>query len=292
MIEQGDLVSVPVEWDKPDYWNAESLDKELRRQYDVCNSCRLCFNLCPAFPRLFVHFDTEEVDNDPDKLNAGQVAEFVDLCYNCKLCFIKCPYTPPHKFLIDIPRLVMRARAVDAKENGVDLRERMLSSPDEIGKVAALAGPLLNWANTNRFNRRLMERFFGVHRDKLLPRFAAETFASWFRRHISTAKFVRAQERPRVAIFHTCIVNYNEPQIGRAMVGVLDRNNVEVADPADQVCCGMPYLDSGRLEKALEHFRQNLRALLSLVRQGLRHRRSGTNLRHDAQEGVCGLPSR
>jgi glycerol-3-phosphate dehydrogenase subunit C len=268
MIEQGDLVSVPVEWDKPDYWSTASLDQELRRQYDVCNSCRLCFNLCPAFPKLFVHFDSDEVDNDPDKLSVDQVGEFVDLCYNCKLCFIKCPYTPPHKFLIDIPRLVMRARAVDAKANGIELRERLLSSPDEIGRVSAFAAPIINWANKSRFNRRIMERFFGVHRDKILPLFANETFAAWFRRNFVSAQFVPSQSRPRVAIFHTCIVNYNEPQVGRAMVRVLDRNSAEMADPEGQVCCGMPYLDSGRLDEALEHFRQNIRVLLPLVRSG------------------------
>src|SRR5256885_4103500 len=48
--------------------------------------------------------NSDAVDHDPSKLSEGQVREFVDLCYNCKLCFIKCPYTPPHNFLIDIPR--------------------------------------------------------------------------------------------------------------------------------------------------------------------------------------------
>src|SRR5262249_53698823 len=117
MLEQGDLSSVAVEWDKPEYWDEQSLDRELRRQYDVCNSSGLCFNLCPGFPKLFESFDADEADSDPDKLTKDQVWEFVDLCYNCKLCFIKCPYTPPHKFLIDIPKLVMRARAVEARND-------------------------------------------------------------------------------------------------------------------------------------------------------------------------------
>ena len=77
MLEQGDLSSVAVEWDKPEYWDEQSLDKELRRQYDVCNSCRLCFNLCPGFPKLFESFDKDEVAADPDKLTKDQVWEFV-----------------------------------------------------------------------------------------------------------------------------------------------------------------------------------------------------------------------
>ncbi|MBO0720945.1 MAG: hypothetical protein J2P41_08980, partial [Blastocatellia bacterium] len=263
MLEQGDLSSVAVEWDKAEYLDENSLEREMRRQYDVCNSCRLCFNLCPGFPKLFEYFDSEEVDADPDKLTGDQLWDFVDLCYNCKLCFIKCPYTPPHKFLIDIPKLVMRARAIDVNENGTDLRERILSSPDEIGPLASKAAPLVNFGNENRLNRILLEKTIGIHRDKILPRFHTETFESWFRENVDQATFT---PRKKVALFHTCIVNYNEPQIGKAAVKVLERNQVSVVDPPGQRCCGMPYLDSGRVETAIEHFRDNVRLLLPYVR--------------------------
>ncbi len=267
MLEQGDLSSVAVEWDKPGYWDAGALEGELRRQYDVCNSCRLCFNLCPGFPNLFEDFDSDAVDADPDKLTGEQLWEFVDLCYNCKLCFIKCPYTPPHKFLIDIPKLVMRARAISAEEDGMDLRERMLSSPDQIGPLASRVAPLVNFANQNPINRVLMEKTVGIHREKILPKFHAQTFERWFRKNVSAANFTPGSGL-KVALFHTCFVNYNEPNVGKAAVRVLQKNEVEVIDPGGQRCCGMPYLDSGRLEVAIDHFRDNLKTLLPYVRQG------------------------
>jgi len=271
MLEQGDLTSAPVEWTKPEYWDLANLERELRRQYDVCNSCRLCFNLCPAFPTLFKHFDAHEVDHDPAKLSTGQLHEFVDLCYSCKLCFIKCPYTPPHKFQIDIPRLVLRARAVEEKRNGIDLRERLLSDPDGIGPLASLAAPIVNWLNRNRLNRVFLEKVLGIHRDKILPQFAAETFKRWFRkskRATEIGKSAQGESSPRVVLFHTCMINFNEPGIGRASVAVLEKNAVNVTDPEGQSCCGMPYLDSGRVEKALEHFRDNVKVLLPYVREG------------------------
>lgn len=267
MLEQGDLTSAAVDWDKPEYWDSRALDKELRRQYDVCNSCRLCFNLCPGFPKLFEHFDSDAVDTDPDKLTKAQVGEFVDLCYNCKLCFIKCPYTPPHKFLIDIPKVVMRARAIEVKEEGLELRDRMLASPDQIGPLASTFAPLINFANKNSLNRMLMEKTIGVHRDKILPNFHAQTFERWFRKNVSDASFT-ARTDLKVALFHTCVVNYNEPRIGKAAVRVLQKNGVEVEDPAGQRCCGMPYLDSGRVDLALDHFRDNVKLLLPYVRKG------------------------
>ncbi|MCG3164163.1 MAG: Anaerobic glycerol-3-phosphate dehydrogenase subunit C [Acidobacteria bacterium] len=166
----------------------------------------------------------------------------------------------------------MRARAVEAKNDGVELRDRMLSSPDEIGPIASKLAPLVNFANRNKANRALMEKAIGVHRDKILPSFHAETFERWFRKNIGQAQFVSAasgSERVlKVALFHTCVVNYNEPQIGKAAVRVFQKNDIEVCDPPGQRCCGMPYLDAGRVEEALGHFRDNVKTLLPYVRQG------------------------
>ena len=42
-----------IKIDDPNFWNENHLDIELRRQFDVCHSCRRCFNLCDSFPKLF-----------------------------------------------------------------------------------------------------------------------------------------------------------------------------------------------------------------------------------------------
>jgi Fe-S oxidoreductase len=68
-------------------------------------------------------------------------------------------------------------------------------------------------------------------------------------------------------LFATCTVDYNDPATGRATVGVLERNGVDVALPA-QRCCGMPYLDGGALEEAKALIRENVSALAAEVRAG------------------------
>jgi Fe-S oxidoreductase len=62
-------------------------------------------------------------------------------------------------------------------------------------------------------------------------------------------------------------VNYNEPQVGRDTVGVLEKNDCEVTCPP-QVCCGMPYLDGGDLGSAVANARKNIVALAPLVDEG------------------------
>ena len=46
-----------IEWRAPDYTDAEALQAELTRVFDVCHGCRRCFSLCNAFPTLFDAID-------------------------------------------------------------------------------------------------------------------------------------------------------------------------------------------------------------------------------------------
>ena len=96
------------------FWELPKVEQELRRVYDICNGCRRCITLCPSFKDLFVSLDTEEVDGDAEKLAPGALKRVVDLCYQCKLCYNHCPYTPPHRWQVDFPRLMLRARAAEA----------------------------------------------------------------------------------------------------------------------------------------------------------------------------------
>ena len=105
-----------------------------------------------------------------------------DLCYECKLCFVVCPNTPPHEFAIDVPRLVLRAKAVHTRGHPIGISSRLLSDPDLTGSVGSLTAPLANVANTNPVARRVLARTLGIHRDALLPTFAGQTFASWLAR--------------------------------------------------------------------------------------------------------------
>ena len=165
------------------YWDRAGLDKEIERVFDVCNGCRLCFNLCPSFPALFDA--AEHNGGEVRDLKPEAVQEVVDLCYNCKLCEVKCPYTTRdnHPFELDFARLMTRAKAVNAREHGIGLRERMLGNPDLLGSVGSLTPGLANASCKNKLQRAIMEKLLGIHRDKKLPDFAGETFEKWLSRN-------------------------------------------------------------------------------------------------------------
>jgi glycerol-3-phosphate dehydrogenase subunit C len=250
---------------EPKYWDRAGLDREVVRVFDICHGCRLCFNLCPSFPALFDAIDRK--DGDVRALSAAEKERVVDLCYGCKLCEIKCPYTPRdgHEFQLDFPRLILRAKAVSAKEHGLRLRERLLGHPDQLGKLGGLTPRLANLGCRQKFQRAMMEKILGIHRDKLLPDFAAETFDKWLKRNPLPPD--PADPAAKVAIFPTCFVNYYNPGPGKAAVEVFAKNGCAVKCPK-QNCCGMPALDSGDIEFARKEARANVESMLPLVRAG------------------------
>jgi glycerol-3-phosphate dehydrogenase subunit C len=251
------------------FFDGVEVEKELRRVADICHTCRRCYNLCPSFDVLFRALDRPEVDGEVDLLPAADLKEFSDLCYECKLCIPHCPYYPPHRWEVDIPRLVLRDRAARVRSDGKPgLRERVLASADAVGKLATAVAPVVNSLNESRFARVLMEKTLGVHRDRLLPSWAGETFREWWeRRGGATKPSDRAPKADRVALFVTCSVNANAVEIGRAAVAVLEKNGCEVVVP-EQRCCGMPFLESGEFDAARECRRFNVTTLLPVVRAG------------------------
>lgn len=249
------------------YWQRPALEHERERVFDICHGCRLCFNLCPSFGELFGAVDRR--GGEVRELSASERRRVVELCYGCRLCEIKCPYTPNqrHEFQLDFPRLMMRARAVGARERGLGRRERMLGNPDLVGRIGALAPRLFNRAVHSALQRRLAQGLLGIHRDKKLPDFAAESFRKWLeRRGLAEPP---AAPAAKVAIFHTCIVNYHNPEPGKAAVEVLEKNGCQLRCP-EQNCCGMPALDGGDVAFARRQASANVAALMPLVREGYR----------------------
>ena len=255
-----------------DFYDPSAVEKEIRRVSDICHSCRRCYDLCPSFDVLFQALDRPGVDGEADRLEPADLRRFSDLCYECKLCIPHCPYYPPHRWEVDVPRVVFRDRASRVRNEGkLPLRERILSSADAVGRIGTAAAPVVNSVNESRWARVALEKTLGVHRDRLLPSFAAERFAAWWARRGGSKKpspaTAAAPARDRVALFVTCSLNYNAPEVARAAVAVLERNGCDVAVP-DQRCCGMPYLENGDVDSAKECRYRNLEAFAPFVEAG------------------------
>ena len=243
--------------------DAAGLEKESLRIYEICDGCRRCFNLCPSFNTLLDRIDG--YDGHVAKLSPGDHHQIVDECYYCKLCFNHCPYTPPHQYALDFPRLMILWKKRLAAERGVTWRDWLLIHTDLIGKLGSLTASLTNRLLQNRLVRRILDAVAGVHRERQVLHFSPETFPRWFSRRAQPA----SDQGPvrKVALFSSCLVNYQATDIGKATVQVLEKNGVHVVVP-EQRCCGMPSFDVGDTGAIQEAARANVAALHAWVKQG------------------------
>jgi Fe-S oxidoreductase len=253
----------------PSYYDEADLRGELERVYDLCHGCRLCFNLCPAFPSLFDMIDAR--DGDVGGMTHAEQDRVVDECYQCKLCYVKCPYVPPHEWNLDFPRLMMRAHATRVKNGDVGLRDKVtdnaLGRTDLIGKLSTAAAPLANAAigHPGSLVRKVMEKTVGIDAERLLPPYAKERFTTWFAKREAPPV-----EDPRAAVtlFTTCFIEYMEPGIGRDTLAVLEKNHVSCGVSDGTKCCGAPFLHQGEVAHFEKVARRNIGALADEVRAG------------------------
>jgi len=69
-----------------------------------------------------------------------------------------------------------------------------------------------------------------------------------------------SKARPRVGLFAGCVTDFIYPEIGIAIVKVLERAGFPVVFPQGQTCCGFPALQMGAPEVMAEVARKNLAA--------------------------------
>ncbi|MGP8034653.1 MAG: heterodisulfide reductase-related iron-sulfur binding cluster [Steroidobacteraceae bacterium] len=267
----------PLEWREPKFYDRGALEKELERVFDICHGCRRCFSLCNAFPTLF-----DAVDATP----TGEVAgidskaywEVVEHCYLCDMCFMtKCPYVPPHPWNVDFPHLMLRAKALRARDGELTASERVLAATDTVGALAGIpvVVEIVNAVNRTRAGRALLEKTLGVDRTAPLPAYHART-ARRRLRALGTTELAQpvAEARPtadttgRVALFTTCYGNRNQPALDEDLAAVFTHNGIEVRLLPSERCCGMPRLELGDLEGVAGLKEHNIPQLARAVAAG------------------------
>ena len=260
----------PLDWRNEAFYDEGAADKELGRIFEICHGCRRCVNLCTAFPTLF-----DLVDSSPtlevDGVAPQDFRKVVDQCYLCDMCFMtKCPYVPPHPWNVDFPHVMLRAKAVKFSKGQVAFRDKLLTSTDALGKLAAIpvVAQTVNALNRNGAARSAMQSVLGVHKERELPPYAPKRFRS----RAAPSAALPVKDGPnapgKVAIFSTCYVEYNEPGMGHDLLALLAHNEIPYVLAEKEACCGMPKLELGDLESVARLKEINMPPLARLAREG------------------------
>jgi len=259
----------PLDWKNPEFWDQAKAEEELERIFDICHGCRRCVSLCTAFPTLFDLVD-ESSTMEVDGVKKEDYWKVVDQCYLCDLCYMtKCPYVPPHPWNVDFPHVMLRAKAIKF-EKGTKFRDRLLSSTDAMGKLAAIpvVAQTVNAVNKIPLARSAMQAVLGVHKDRELPPYTAKRFRSHAEKSRSFPVRDGANTPGKVAIFSTCYVNYNEPGMGHDLLAILEHNEIPYEIVEKEACCGMPKLELGDLKGVDQLKQKNIPVLARYAREG------------------------
>ncbi len=108
------------------------------------------------------------------------------------------------------------------------------------------------------------------------------------RRRCRSATSIKKIEQPsaaeKAAFYAGCLIDFAYPEMGEAVVKVLNKAGIEVVFPEGQTCCGAPARYSGAYEVAAQNAKDNIEALLArgCELRGLRlphlHRRAEARL--------------
>ncbi|HEX2817847.1 MAG TPA: heterodisulfide reductase-related iron-sulfur binding cluster, partial [Phenylobacterium sp.] len=239
----------PIAWRDETYYDLEKVEAEMTRQFDVCHTCRRCFNLCDSFPRLFDLID-ESKTGELDSVPASDYAKVDEACTLCDMCFLtKCPYVPPHPFDIDIPHLILRYRAAKRKAGAREFVREQLGQTDRNGKLAKPFAGVVNAmsARKNTPLRKLLEAIAQIDAEVELPKYYSKTATDRLKNPLAPNPAGPAFGQRKVALYATCFVDYNEPDTAVAAARVLALQGVEVKLVYPE-CCGMPQLEAGDLK--------------------------------------------
>jgi len=260
----------PLDWKSEAFYDEAKAFEELERVFDICHGCRRCVNLCTAFPTLFDLVDQSKT-MEVDGVAKQDYWKVVDQCYLCDMCYLsKCPYVPPHPWNVDFPHLMLRAKAIKFRKGETSFRDKLLSSTDALGKLAAIpvVAQTVNAVNRNGLARSAMESLLGIHKDRELPPYSPAKFRSHAAASAALPVKDGAKTPGKVAIFSTCYVNYNEPGIGHDLVVLLAHNQIPHVLVEKEACCGMPKLELGDLEAVAKLKAINIPPLAKLARAG------------------------
>jgi L-lactate dehydrogenase complex protein LldF len=228
-----------------------------------CIRCASCLNVCPIYRLVGGHvFGKVYTGGIGTILTAWfdtlkKAEEIQSLCIACGNCKEVCPGN------IDIPELILELRRRVAQEQGLPAMQKAIYSVVNNRKMfhAALrtASVAQKPFTKGGFIRHLPLFLGKLTEGRSLPAIAARPLRD-------TIKELKQPEglKEKAVLYAGCLLDFAYPEMGEALVKVLNKAGIEVLFPEGQTCCGAPARYSGAYEVAGKNASDNLDALLGV----------------------------
>lgn len=221
--------------------------------FEQCIKCTVCTVYCPVAAVNPLYPGPKQAGPDGERLRLKR-PEFFDeslkWCLNCKRCEVACPSN------VRIGDIIQAARIKHSKKKP-GLREYILANTDFMGTMASPLAPIVNMAVGLKPVKVVMDKTIGIDHRRMFPKYAFATFESWLKRNRKKqAKFPR-----QVSYFHGCYVNYNNPQLGKDFVKIMNALGIGVQLLEKEKCCGVALISNGLIDQAKRQGEVNISSI-------------------------------
>jgi FAD/FMN-containing dehydrogenase/Fe-S oxidoreductase len=192
-------------------------------------------------------------------LGGQGVYDVLDLCLQCRACKAECPVG------VDMARFKSEFLADYWKRHGTPLRALALGHIHRLSVWGSRFAPLSNWVVARRTTRWMMEKLLGIDRRRILPAWKRQTFERWLAGNPPRSLAAGT----RVTLFNDTFLNHYDPEIGIAILAILEKGGCQV-DVARPGCCGRPLISQGLLAEARVQAAHVVEALFPIAERGER----------------------
>jgi FAD/FMN-containing dehydrogenase/Fe-S oxidoreductase len=259
---------------------------ELQLKWDIdeaalaartCNGCGACRSSAPSVRMCPIFRYTPREEASPrakanlvravltgrlpaDTLLRDESRQAADLCVHCHQCRIDCPAE------VDIPRLMVEAKAAHVKTNGLPLDLWWATRLDAMARVLSRWPTVANRALASPRMRWLLERFGGLAAARKLPRLTRRPYLR--RAHARKLDRLPAAGDETVLYFVDTYANYFDAEVAEAFERILQRHGVALYVPQQQLHSGMAMIAQGALDVARDVAERNVSLLAEAIRKG------------------------
>ncbi|MDI9882140.1 FAD-binding and (Fe-S)-binding domain-containing protein [Flectobacillus longus] len=246
-------------------------DQDILQHAEQCNGSGDCRKthlsggtMCPSYMATRNEKETtraranilREFLTRSDKANRfdhEEIKEVMDLCLACKGCKSDCPSN------VDMAKLKMEFLHQYYKDNGVPLRSKLIANFSKLSKVASYVPWAYNLVFDTPALRKIANNIVGFHPERTMPLLAKETFLNWNKKRSKATVLSK-----KVYLFADEFTNYNDVEIGKKAVELLEKLGYEVVIP-NHVESGRPQLSKGLLDDAKALATKNVTLLKDVI---------------------------
>ncbi|MBS7157252.1 MAG: anaerobic glycerol-3-phosphate dehydrogenase subunit C [Sanguibacteroides justesenii] len=225
--------------------------------FEQCIKCTICTVYCPVAAVNPNYPGPKQAGPDGERLRLKKFNfydESLKYCINCKRCEVACPSN------VKIGDIIQAARIKYSKKQP-KLRNYILANTDIVGTLSTPFAPIVNTTLGLKPVKAILDGVMKIDHRRTFPKYAFGTFESWYKKVAQK----QAAYPSQVSYFHGCYVNYNNPQLGKDLIKVMNAFGIGVQLLEKEKCCGVALISNGLIKQAQKQARTNINSIRKSV---------------------------